>query len=47
VLVLQAAGADDVELGIGPVRPLGQSGERRPLERGQLLAGQVTDQVGG
>ena len=47
LLVLEASLADDIELGIGPHRPVDETGHRRPLERGQMLAGEIGDQVRG
>ena len=46
-LVLEAAPADDVELGIVAHRPLDEAGQGRPFELGQVLAGQVGDEVRG
>ena len=46
-LVLEAALADDVELRVVAHRPLDQAGQRGPFELGQVLAGEVGDEVGG
>ena len=45
LLVLEAALADDVELGIVAHRPLDEVGQGGPLELGEVLAGQIGDQV--
>jgi hypothetical protein len=45
--MLEPALADDVELGIGPHRALDQAGHGGPLELGQVLAGEVRDEIGG
>ena len=45
--MLEAAPADDVELGVVAHRPLDEPGEGRPLELGQVLAGEVGDEVRG
>ncbi len=45
--MLESAAADDIELGIVAHRALDEPRERRPLELGQVLAGEVADQVGG
>ena len=46
-LVLEAALADDVELRVVAHRPLDEAGQRRALELGQVLAGEVGDEVRG
>ena len=46
-LVLEAAPADDVELRIVAHRPLDETGQRGALELGQVLAGEVGDEVRG
>ena len=46
-LVLEAALADDVELGIVAHRPLDQAGQRGAFELRQVLAGEVGDEIGG
>src|SRR3990172_8748115 len=38
-LVLEPTTANDLEFGIHPVRTLHEPAQRRPLERGQMLAG--------
>ena len=45
--MLEAAPADDVELGVVAHRALDQPGQRRALELGQVLAGEVADEVRG
>ncbi len=45
-LVLEASLADDVELAILAVRTIDQPGQRRALECGEMLAGQVSHQIG-
>ncbi len=47
LLVLDAAPADDVELAIVAVRPLYEARERRALEGGEMLAGQVAHEIRG
>ena len=46
-LVLEPALADDVELGVVAHRALDEPGQRGPLELGQVLAGEVGDEVRG
>ena len=46
-LVLEPAPADDVQLRVLAHRPLDEAGDRGPLELGQVLAGEVGDEVGG
>ena len=46
-LVLEAAPADDVELRIVAHRALDEPGQGGALELGQVLAGEVGDEVGG
>ena len=46
-LVLEPALADDVELGVVAHRALDQPGQGRALELGQVLAGEVGDEVRG
>ena len=46
-LVVEAAMADDVELGVVAHRPMDEPGERGALELGQVLAGEVADEIGG
>ena len=45
-LMLESAPADDVELAILAHRLRHETRQRRPLERGEVLAGQVADEVG-
>src|SRR5918992_429600 len=45
-LVLEPPAADDVELWIAPLRAVDEPGQRRALERGEVLAGQVADEIG-
>ena len=44
-LVLEPASADDVELRVFAHRTLGQPGERRAFQLGQVLAGEECDEV--
>jgi hypothetical protein len=44
--MLLAAAADDVQLRVVQVRPLDQPGQRRALERRQVLAGEIADKIG-
>jgi hypothetical protein len=46
LLVLEATLANEVELGVGPVGPVDEAGRGGLLEVGQVLAGEVTDEVG-
>ena len=46
-LVLEAPSADDVELRVVAHRPLDEPGQSRALELGQVLAGEVGDEVRG
>ncbi len=46
-LVLEAALADDVELRVVAHRSLDQTGQRGAFELGQVLAGEVGDEIGG
>ena len=46
-LVLEPAPRDDVDLRVVANRPLHEAGQRRPLEVGEVLAGEEPDQVGG
>jgi hypothetical protein len=45
--VLAAACVEDVEDGVGVVRPLRQAVQGGALEGGQVLAGEEGDEVGG
>ncbi len=47
LLVLEAALADHIELGIGAHRPLHQARHRRALELREVLTGEIGDQVRG
>ncbi len=47
LFVLEPALADDVELGVVAHGAPHEAGERRALELGQVLAGEVRDEVGG
>lgn len=47
LFVLEAPAPDDVELGIVPLRAFDQPGEGGTLELGQVLAGEIGDEVGG
>ena len=46
LLVLESTLADDVELAIVAMRPLDEPGNGRSLERREVFAGEVTDEVG-
>ena len=44
--MLESALTDDVELTVLAHRLRHEAGQRRPLERGEVLAGQVADEIG-
>ena len=44
--MLEAAAADDVELAVLTDRPVDEAGQRRPLERGEVLAGEIANEIG-
>ena len=46
-LMLEAAATDDVELRVGAHRPTDEAGQRRALELGQMLTGEIGDEVRG